>query len=392
MSNIEGRLQIDLYSKGQTVQRVVIQSNRPLQASRIFAGKTAHEVLEILPLLYTVCGSAQARAATLAFEQALGIVPAEAISVLRAVLVQLETAREHLWRILIDWPVFLEAPQQRSETAAFAGLFSRSGKALSGCAGVFSLESGIVVDRQVLHNCVADLNAMLTAEVFSCTPKQWLRICHNGMLEQWAGAENTVAAQLLHRVYKEGWQRLGACETRFLPLLPQAWLHRQLGGGGETEFIARPMRDGKVCETTPLARLSEHAVIRPLLEANGTGLLPRLAARLVELAQIPVIMQSGLESIQPGSVFTPGFGTGTGVGVGQVEAARGRLIHRVELNDERVSCYQILAPTEWNFHPAGVVAGGLGNLCYEDEITLRTQSALLIDSVDPCVGYDLKVH
>ena len=81
-----------------------------------------------------------------------------------------------------------------------------------------------------------------------------------------------------------------------------------------------------------------------------------------------------------------------GTGIGQVEAARGHLVHRVVLDDGWVRRYQILAPTEWNFHPAGVVARGLGGLVDSDEPTLRRQAALLINAMDPCVGYDLRVH
>lgn len=48
-----------------------------------------------------------------------------------------------------------------------------------------------------------------------------------------------------------------------------------------------------------------------------------------------------------------------GIGLVQVQAVRGLLIHRLELRQERVYDYRIVAPAEWNFHPEGVVAQGL---------------------------------
>ena len=80
------------------------------------------------------------------------------------------------------------------------------------------------------------------------------------------------------------------------------------------------------------------------------------------------------------------------MGIGQVEAARGRLVHCVELERGVVKHYQILAPTEWNFHPLGVVARGLETLTTKNEILLRKQADLLINAIDPCVGYDITVH
>jgi Ni,Fe-hydrogenase I large subunit len=74
-----------------------------------------------------------------------------------------------------------------------------------------------------------------------------------------------------------------------------------------------------------------------------------------------------------------------------MEASRGRLIHRVALEGERISRYQILAPTEWNFHPQGVLARGLAGLDVKDPGKFRWQAGLLINTIDPCVGYDLEV-
>jgi Ni,Fe-hydrogenase I large subunit len=67
-------------------------------------------------------------------------------------------------------------------------------------------------------------------------------------------------------------------------------------------------------------------------------------------------------------------------------------VHRVELEHDCVRRYQILAPTEWNFHPDGVAARGLKTLTAPDAVSLRRQAAMLISAVDPCVGYELTLH
>ena len=81
-----------------------------------------------------------------------------------------------------------------------------------------------------------------------------------------------------------------------------------------------------------------------------------------------------------------------GLGLAQTEAARGRLIHRVQLEDGKISRYQILAPTEWNFHPQGLIAQSLGNLSVSDGQQLQLLAKMMINAIDPCVGYDLRIH
>ena len=100
--NIEGRLSITLeISKTGIVP--TITSSRPTQASALFAGKRAGQILEILPLLFNVCGKAQATAAVRAIESATGRTASAAIEQQRQTIVSAESLREHLWRILIDW-------------------------------------------------------------------------------------------------------------------------------------------------------------------------------------------------------------------------------------------------------------------------------------------------
>ena len=106
MAGFEGKLSIDLVRAGAAIDRVSIASSRPLQASSIFRGRGAEETLKTLPLLYSVCGTAQAQAAVSAVERAMGRVPDAAVGVARELLLWLETAREHLWRIMIDWPEY----------------------------------------------------------------------------------------------------------------------------------------------------------------------------------------------------------------------------------------------------------------------------------------------
>ena len=63
--------------------------------------------------------------------------------------------------------------------------------------------------------------------------------------------------------------------------------------------------------------------------------------------------------------------------------ARGLLFHWVRLDHAgAVVDYRVLAPTEWNFHPAGTLARSLAALAPNDGARARTLAA----AFDPCVA------
>ena len=73
-----------------------------------------------------------------------------------------------------------------------------------------------------------------------------------------------------------------------------------------------------------------------------------------------------------------------------VETARGLLMHEVTLENDRVSEYWIVAPTEWNFYPQGLLACWMRQRRYRDEAQLRDFVAHAVAALDPCVGWELK--
>ena len=100
------------------------------------------------------------------------------------------------------------------------------------------------------------------------------------------------------------------------------------------------------------------------------------------------LMDDQEEDAPPESTREPGGG----IGVAQVEAARGRLIHAVLMAGERVDRYRILAPTEWNFHPEGAAARGLAKIAASGGERRAHLARLFVTAVDPCVGYDVRMH
>lgn len=73
-----------------------------------------------------------------------------------------------------------------------------------------------------------------------------------------------------------------------------------------------------------------------------------------------------------------------GSGIAAVRTARGLLCHGVRVAGGLVTAYRITAPTEWNFHPRGVVAQLLKRL--PKDADWPTEARKIVNAIDPCVA------
>lgn len=370
--------------------KVDIHSSRPLKAVTLVEGKKVEDALELLPRLFSVCATSQAGAAVRACQNALGHQPGEAVEAARDILMALETAREHLLRIALDWPGVLGEAATPAWAAPLTRMLSETKSALFGDSDGFSLNPKLNVNESALYSQIEQLHSILESEVFAEPVDDWVETKDLATWRNWSAHSQTPAARLVKMVIDAQWSRAGSIASRFLPDLKPIDLQDRMSSHDVDDFVARPDWCGRCFETTSLARQSYHPLIRALIEELGSGIETRLAAKLVELASIKARLDELLQKLSNDNAEKRTDSIGEGIG--QVEAARGRLVHWVRLSGETVNSYRILAPTEWNFHPEGAAVQSLQALPAEDEQDLRNMAKLLIESIDPCVGYEMTVH
>ena len=85
------------------------------------------------------------------------------------------------------------------------------------------------------------------------------------------------------------------------------------------------------------------------------------------------------------------FAIAHGDGMAAVQTARGLLLHRARIVDDRVADYQIVAPTDWNFHPHGPAASALRKLAAKDAEALERRATMTVQAFDPCVAYRIEI-
>jgi len=376
----EARIDLTFRLAGDAVVAVRVDSSRQTQAARSLAGRRPDQVVAMLPTVFPLCGTAQALAGMAAIERASGIVVDPAHVLARRMLLLGETLCEHGMGLARDWPALLgEGPDlgsARNLRAAAARL-----KLLLYPSAYWNRPGGgaLEPDRAGLGSAVAAIGGEI-AHLLAADPEE--PAASPAALSDWAQGGASAAARLFARIFDDGLADFGATDFLPMPSNGPPDLAERLESDADGGYVARPACRGRVFETGALARHAGHPLVAPLLAAHGNGLAARLAARLAEVTESLRDLSALMQNLSDApSAPTPGVARGCGLGL--VEAARGTLVHRVELEDGVVAKYQILAPTEWNFHPAGAMARGMIGVPAGPKLLDRAW--MLVNALDPCV-------
>ena len=149
-----------------------------------------------------------------------------------------------------------------------------------------------------------------------------------------------------------------------------------------------PLPHGRIgmahaAETGAWAYYAESPLLRDVWRQSRSKALVRLLARLCDVVE----MANGSAAPRL-DVASPAAGAGIAV----VRTARGLLMHHVNLAAAKVADYAIVAPTEWNFHPAGAFAQDLRGVAEQDAERLQQLAHIEALSLDPCVAYEIEIR
>ncbi|MDK9704903.1 MAG: nickel-dependent hydrogenase large subunit [Sulfuritalea sp.] len=241
--------------------------------------------------------------------------------------IQREALREHLWRWLLDLPVQFGDAAMREEFVAAAGWVGK------------------------------------------------------GQRDELAALLNDARIEALCRRLAE-MEDASDSAPRFLPSL-DARASLDCWPRLDADFCRMPHWQGAAAETGAIAR--RHPGTGATTAATTSAFAARWLARLGELRD----WASGTEKVGAGGTASAAQ-SGTGRGRALVETARGLLMHEIALDGERIADYFIVAPTEWNFHPQGPLAGWLTGRDANDREAVQAFAARAVAALDPCVRWELE--
>jgi hypothetical protein len=319
-------------------------------AAALLKGKTPAQVLQLVPLLFSVCGHAQGAAAQAALQAAQQNSLADIATLEHKICC--EVVQEHLWRMLLDWPKLLGLPQQEKH---FVKWYAMLREIAAGDAGM------------------ADLRLEFERDWLGMPLSDWRVV---GDVQAWWRTMESPAAQLLVKLEEQASATRN--KSKLLPVWSAAQAQAACAGRWDAAFSAAPDRQGVAAETGAWSYHADHFMLR----SNYPATLMRLLARLIDTVEL--LNGSGMPRLD---AITPAAGAGLAV----VRTARGLLLHHVLMEAERVKDYVIVAPTEWNFHSGGAYAQDMIGLEEQDEARLQHKAHIAALSLDPCVAYEIGV-
>lgn len=345
-----------------------VASSRPTNLTRLFIGRPAREIPVLAERLYSLCGLSHAVAATRAIAAARGDAPASRHPSLTIGLL-CERVSESLRSSAIA------AANGGSATALDASSLRplREILSLTRELGVIAMapNAAAAPDRTAVTHLVARIRASASE------------------LGLPAGSDAVDAAPRKGSWLGELWKELGR-NPSFAAHVPDALAAEDdaaildgLRQSGES-FAAEPRLAGRTPETGAFAR---HW--RDVDFSNG-ALRARLHARMIDLVlsieRLSLACSEGADESDARSAAPA-----SREGFAAVQTSRGDLYHWARLSpDDTISHYAVVAPTEWNFHPAGpFVAALLGaRVPRGGALQAITRLAGLFD---PCVVFRVDV-
>jgi len=363
---VEGQVSVRLLWSGGGVRSATLTAQRP-QPAQVLRGQTLAQAEAFIPRVYSLCGEAQGVAAGILRAQ---FEPAAQVPTLLqegAVRVGMETVREHLWRLGLDWPALAQLPPTPGPLRS------------------------LMAGRQAFAATPAAASAWASAtlvELLGAADPNWPESLDAGDFLTWRKECQAPLPQLL-RGLEPGLKGLGPSQVpAFASVDLAAFLSAVVGRlPAELDYAVRPDWAGQVLEMGPAARL--RGAVAQLLTVDGAVVDAwfRLVARVLELAQALLRLRREEAPVLPVALWQCERQAAVAL-----EMARGVLLHWVALdNADRIADYRIVAPTEWNFHPRGPAFAGLTALGADNPEALRDQVTRVVMALDPCVRFHLEL-
>ncbi len=360
-----GKLNLRVVWDSKVVRGVEVKSTRP-QAYRLLKGKLIKDAIQMIPLLYSVCGKAQHAAAIAAASAAQGIDLKSDTLFEREVAC--EAMQEHLWRLLLDWPKLLGLPLHQQQFISWYNTLKEISKG---------------------HGSAKNLLGELHQVLLGMSAAEWKQIDNFVTLEEWQSRGQGLLAPLLIAlaIEEEKFEFAGKVEqTELMPIWSASEILQLFKNNFNNQFAAEPQFGEKQMETGALAQNQQVPLLREVLKKNPERIQARLIARIIDLLDSAESLVLGN---LPGLVQSLSASNSSGLSV--VKTARGMLLHYVRIESDHIAEYFTVAPTEWNFHPRGTLVNGLIGLKENDaERLLRTAKTFVL-SLDPCVEYEIGI-
>ncbi len=387
--SIEGEIRISVTVKSDKIKSVLITSTRPLHITKLFSGKSIDSVANIINTIYQLCNAAHSFAFLRLLEETGVIKLSQNEIQAYQLLLELETIREHCFSIASKWRQDADNLVDTNIINLLATL-KEVNATLFPNTNPFSLTAKKLQASNSIDEPILKLEQELQGLLLGSEHKAGFVFENLDNFNEWLQAGESESANFLNYLQQYQLNKIGDVNTSHLPDLDLKDISVLLG---DDAYIQRPSYQDGACETTPYSRQSKHQLIKQLTGIHGSGVFTRAVAQLLEVFELLNKIKHNYANIKAEDIsYNVQFPLIEVSALVQLEAARGRLVHQLSIENEKVKSYQILAPTEWNFHPEGLLSDMIKSLNFTDKEDLVARITLLVNAIDPCVGYTIEIE
>jgi len=374
IEKIEGEATLNFNFENEKIEFVDIAFLASRGIEEILKGRPAEDALVINPRVCGICGHAHLIATVKALENCYpDIEISQKSKILRELTLNFELIQNHFkWFYLTLLPLL--GTKQKVVLAGY--ISSVMSKAIAHIGGQYPHNSYAIVGGIVSDPSPLDLLQMkklikegidFFEEHFVQADTKELLLCDR--IETLLEKEGDLPF-LLQQILENGWQDLGKSFDRFIVFGENSYFKRgksiktrvhsnisehYLQIDENINSLAKNVSyRSKYYEVGPLSRamLLKTPLIKDAHRRYGDSLFSRILARSCEISQL---LHHSIELIEKIDLNEPSYIKPkvaikkiSGNGTGAVEAARGSLIHKVELEEGIIKSYQIITPTQWN--------------------------------------------
>ncbi|WP_321778697.1 nickel-dependent hydrogenase large subunit [Sulfurimonas sp.] len=374
IEKIEGEAKLNFKFKNKKIDFIDIEFMSTRSIEKILEGKPAQDALVINPRVCGICGHAHLIATVKALEACYDDLKiSKKAEILRELTLNFELIQNHFkWFYLTMRPLFGEKQELLKATypaqlmakaiAIFGGQYPHTSYAIIG---------GVVCD-------ITEMDIIKITHYLDETVKFFKDNVIDGEDDNLLACTNVDKvlnkkgdlADILKEIKKREWMNLGksydrfivfgqnsyfnsgkSVKTRLMQNLSYSYVKEEQSNNS---FAKNVSYKDKYFEVGPLARAMVNKVplIKDAHRKYADSIFTRILARVCETAQLLAHSKKLLKELdlsEP-SYIKPSVDISkiNGIGQGSVEAARGSLIHKVELENGIIKNYEIITPTQWN--------------------------------------------
>ncbi len=338
INKIEGEAEIKVYQKENIIDFVEIFFWQYRGIEKYLINRHFLDALVINPRICGICGHSHLLATAKAIENALELKVTKKAEILRNITTGLEIIQNHIkWFYLTLYPTQIK---DNSFILKSLNIVKSISKIIALIGGQFPHNSYIIPG-----GVTCDLTNLEIIKI-----ENMLKTLREKIFLEIIDEEGN--SRDLEKFFENIPKDIGKSLNRFLVLGDNLYFKKngELSFVKETEtnsLFKNVLYKNKFYEVGPLARNLNNNLVKKIYDVYQDSIYTRIFARLYEIVLVINYLLEILKEFDISEKNFIEYNKTFGKGYSVIEAPRGSLIHKIEIENEKITSYEIIVPTQF---------------------------------------------